>query len=247
MFSDKWVSLTLSFFKTVSSILNSFRRKHFGNRYKRTENLTIPSTFLETTNKRNLQPHIPIYQQQLAVNPAIFSTHIMNSDRNLCGYDSVLHAQICNGGKLSPIQSTYDENGLSPHLNFRRKLPHPNFKEYLDLKAKKNVKNNLLYAKLAEKTKNDLNLNNKCPIDNRDVSYSDNKKGEQLYNIEMENLISESSSDTDEEYKDNQKPNSFNDNSSFNSSSTIHRYVHEHIHHHYHHFENENQDDGSVI
>lgn len=203
--------------------------------------MTIPSSFLETSNKRNLQPHIPIYQQQLSINPAIFSNnHGLNGDRNLCGYDSVLHAKICNGngGKMSPDQNMYDEHAFSPQLNFRRKLQTANFKEYLDLKAKKNVKNNLLYAKLSEKSK--TNINSKLSNDNRDVDDSD-KKDEQLYNIELENLISLSNSDEDEEYKDDQeqtKSNSSNDNHSF-SSSMIHRYVHEHIHHHYHHFENQ--------
>lgn len=216
-----------------------------GSKLKRTDNITVPSSFFETTNKRNLQPHIPIYQQQLAVNPAIFSTHhSMNGERNLCGYDSVLHAKICNGGKmLADHNNIYDETAFSPQLNFRRKLQTANFKEYLDLKAKKNVKNNLLYAKLSEKSKNDINVNNKFTNDNRDISYSV-RKDEQLYNIELENLISSSSlSSSDDECKDDQeqtKSNSSNDNHSF-SSSMIHRYVHEHIHHHYHHFEN--QDD----
>ncbi|KAL5283117.1 NKD1 family protein [Megaselia abdita] len=210
--------------------------KRVGHRHKRTENITVPSSFLEHRKKRNLQPHIPIYQQQYAVNPAIFST-TGSGEKNLCGYDSVLHAKICNGGKKSP-----DPNSFSPHqLNFRRKLQTSKFKEYLDLKAKKNVKNNLLYAKLTGNSKNDINYNNKIQNENGDDNYSD-KKEEQLYNIELENLISPSSS-SDEEYKDDQeqtKSNSSNDNHSF-SSSTIHRYSYVHIHHHYHHFEN--QDD----
>lgn len=189
-----------------------------------------------------MQPHIPIYQQQLAVNPAIFSTHGMNGERNLCGYDSVLHAKICNGGKASPVQNIFDDNTFSPQLNLRRKLQPSNFKEYLDLKAKKNVKNNLLYSKLSAKSRNDINVNNKIQNNNREDVGLYAKKDEQLYSIELENLISSSSSD-DEEYKDDQeqtKSNSSNDNNSF-SSSMIHRYIHEHIHHHYHHFEN--QDD----
>lgn len=192
--------------------------------------MTIPS-FKDTHEK--LQPHIPIYQQQLAINPALLLSH--HKDRNLCGYDSFLHEQICNRDKILNVSDVNEENSaFSPNLSYRRKMQSINLKDYLDIKSKKNVENNLLYSKLSKKSKDDINI---ISNDNKSFSLNKDKKTDGFYNIELENLISSS----DEEYKEDQhfKANSTNETSSISSSMV--RYVHEHIHHHYHHFEN--QDD----
>lgn len=59
------------------------------------------------------QPHIPIYHQQMPINPAVIAAQNAlstnnavggslagghHSKMNLCGYDSFLHATICGGG-----------------------------------------------------------------------------------------------------------------------------------------------------
>lgn len=76
-----------------------------------------------SSNSNNIyQPHIPIYHQQLPINPAVIAAHNAllsggsgtgavgsnstsavghHSKMNLCGYDSFLHATICGGGGLS--------------------------------------------------------------------------------------------------------------------------------------------------
>ncbi|XP_039965217.1 protein naked cuticle [Bactrocera tryoni] len=63
---------------------------------------------ISTTNNTNTtqyhpQPHIPIYHQQMAINPAVLAAqsgmqHGVHGKLNLCGYDSFLHATICGGG-----------------------------------------------------------------------------------------------------------------------------------------------------
>ncbi|XP_011199495.2 protein naked cuticle [Bactrocera dorsalis] len=63
---------------------------------------------ISTTNNTNTtqyhpQPHIPIYHQQMAINPAVLAAqsgmqHGGHGKMNLCGYDSFLHATICGGG-----------------------------------------------------------------------------------------------------------------------------------------------------
>ncbi|XP_053956333.1 protein naked cuticle [Anastrepha ludens] len=64
---------------------------------------------ISTTNNSNNtiqyhpQPHIPIYHQQMAINPAVLAAqsgmqHGHHNKMNLCGYDSFLHATICGGG-----------------------------------------------------------------------------------------------------------------------------------------------------
>ncbi|XP_014088333.2 protein naked cuticle [Bactrocera oleae] len=60
---------------------------------------------ISTTNTTQYhpQPHIPIYHQQMAINPAVLAAqsgmqHGVHSKMNLCGYDSFLHATICGGG-----------------------------------------------------------------------------------------------------------------------------------------------------
>ncbi|XP_017461371.1 PREDICTED: protein naked cuticle-like [Rhagoletis zephyria] len=64
------------------------------------------------TNQYHPQPHIPIYHQQLAINPAILAAQSgmhqgQHNKMNLCGYDSFLHATICGGGTThSPPPST---------------------------------------------------------------------------------------------------------------------------------------------
>ncbi|XP_011186391.1 protein naked cuticle [Zeugodacus cucurbitae] len=55
------------------------------------------------TTQYHPQPHIPIYHQQMAINPAVLAAqsgmqHGVHSKMNLCGYDSFLHATICGGG-----------------------------------------------------------------------------------------------------------------------------------------------------
>ncbi|XP_067643471.1 protein naked cuticle isoform X2 [Eurosta solidaginis] len=59
-----------------------------------------------TTQYHPPQPHIPIYHQQMAINPAVLAAqsgiqHGHHSKMNLCGYDSFLHATICGGSGAS--------------------------------------------------------------------------------------------------------------------------------------------------
>ncbi|XP_030380399.1 protein naked cuticle isoform X1 [Scaptodrosophila lebanonensis] len=59
------------------------------------------SSSLNHSHSHPPQPHIPIYHQQLAINPAVLAaqnSHSAHSKLNLCGYDSFLHATICGGG-----------------------------------------------------------------------------------------------------------------------------------------------------
>ncbi|XP_046806867.1 protein naked cuticle isoform X2 [Lucilia cuprina] len=76
-----------------------------------TETLNISSS--NSSYHQHLQPHIPIYHQQMAINPAVIAAHNAllggngsgsgsaaghHGKMNLCGYDSFLHATICGGG-----------------------------------------------------------------------------------------------------------------------------------------------------
>ncbi|KAI8122179.1 Protein naked cuticle [Lucilia cuprina] len=76
-----------------------------------TETLNISSSN-SSYQHQHLQPHIPIYHQQMAINPAVIAAHNAllggnggsgsaaghHGKMNLCGYDSFLHATICGGG-----------------------------------------------------------------------------------------------------------------------------------------------------
>ncbi|XP_017127040.2 LOW QUALITY PROTEIN: protein naked cuticle [Drosophila elegans] len=90
------------------------------------------------------QPHIPIYHQQLAINPAVLAaqqTHnTAHNKLNLCGYDSFLHATICGGGAAAHSPPATPSNVATVQ-------PIPKKSE-----KKKEYKNygNLIYAKLSE-------------------------------------------------------------------------------------------------
>ncbi|XP_017041484.2 LOW QUALITY PROTEIN: protein naked cuticle [Drosophila ficusphila] len=91
------------------------------------------------------QPHIPIYHQQLAINPAVLAaqqTHnTAHNKLNLCGYDSFLHATICGGGAAAHSPPATPSNVATVQ-------PIPKKSQ----RSSKDYKNygNLIYAKLSE-------------------------------------------------------------------------------------------------
>ncbi|XP_037720674.1 protein naked cuticle isoform X1 [Drosophila subpulchrella] len=111
------------------------------------------------------QPHIPIYHQQLAINPAVLAaqqTHnTAHNKLNLCGYDSFLHATICGGGAaahsppatpsnvatVQPIPKKSQKNLLQGYQRLEQQQPQPQ-----QQRSSKDYKNygNLIYAKLSE-------------------------------------------------------------------------------------------------
>ncbi|XP_043071726.1 protein naked cuticle-like, partial [Drosophila grimshawi] len=116
------------------------------------------------------QPHIPIYHQQLAINPAVVAAqHTHNSAHNklnLCGYDSFLHATICGGGathsppatpsnvatvqpipKKSNKQQQQGQQGQQQGQGYQRLE-----QQQQQQRSSKDYKNygNLIYAKLSE-------------------------------------------------------------------------------------------------
>ncbi|XP_075159984.1 NKD inhibitor of WNT signaling pathway naked cuticle [Haematobia irritans] len=76
----------------------------------------------------HLQPHGPVFHQQMSMNTTSHSAIPMHnnsnsyttgqhSKMNLCGYDSFLHATICGGGlsQTSPTQSSSINHGNNPN------------------------------------------------------------------------------------------------------------------------------------
>ncbi|KAH8332263.1 hypothetical protein KR074_012042, partial [Drosophila pseudoananassae] len=116
------------------------------------------------------QPHIPIYHQQLAINPAVLAaqqTHnTAHNKLNLCGYDSFLHATICGGGAAahSPPPTPSNVATVQPipkktakNLNLlqgyqRLGQQHLSQQDQPAQRSSKDYKNygNLIYAKLSE-------------------------------------------------------------------------------------------------
>lgn len=114
------------------------------------------------------QPHIPIYHQQLAINPAVVAAqHSHNSAHNklnLCGYDSFLHATICGGGAThSPPATPSNVATVQPipkkSSNHTKQLQSgqgqgqaPGQGYHQLHRSSKDYKNygNLIYAKLSE-------------------------------------------------------------------------------------------------
>ncbi|EDX11026.1 protein naked cuticle isoform X1 [Drosophila simulans] len=110
------------------------------------------------------QPHIPIYHQQLAINPAVLAaqqTHnTAHNKLNLCGYDSFLHATICGGGAahsppatpsnvatVQPIPKKSQKNLLQGYQRLEQSQ-----QQQQQQRSSKDYKNygNLIYAKLSE-------------------------------------------------------------------------------------------------
>ncbi|KAH8364695.1 hypothetical protein KR084_010232, partial [Drosophila pseudotakahashii] len=122
-----------------------------------------PSHLSHHNHHEHPQPHIPIYHQQLAINPAVLAaqqTHnTAHNKLNLCGYDSFLHATICGGGAaahsppatpsnvatVQPIPKKSQKNLLPGYqrLEQQQQQQHRSSKDY------KNY-GNLIYAKLSE-------------------------------------------------------------------------------------------------
>ncbi|SPP76546.1 protein naked cuticle isoform X1 [Drosophila guanche] len=117
------------------------------------------------------QPHVPIYHQQLAINPAVLAAqHSHNSAHNklnLCGYDSFLHATICGGGSAahSPPPTTTTPSNVAtvqpiPKKSHNQKsllqgyqrLEQQQQQQQQQQRSSKDYKNygNLIYAKLSE-------------------------------------------------------------------------------------------------
>lgn len=118
------------------------------------------------------QPHIPIYHQQLAINPAVVAAqHSHNSAHNklnLCGYDSFLHATICGGGaahsppatpsNVATVQPIPKKSSASHHskqtqAQAQTQPGQVQGQGYQQLhRSSKDYKNygNLIYAKLSE-------------------------------------------------------------------------------------------------
>ncbi|KAH8373360.1 hypothetical protein KR009_004093, partial [Drosophila setifemur] len=109
------------------------------------------------------QPHIPIYHQQLAINPAVLAaqqTHkTAHNKLNLCGYDSFLHATICGGGEaaLSPPATPSNVATVQPiPKKQNQKNQNANqlqgYQRLEQQRSSKDYKNygNLIYAKLSE-------------------------------------------------------------------------------------------------
>ncbi|KAH8242384.1 hypothetical protein KR032_004217, partial [Drosophila birchii] len=115
------------------------------------------------------QPHIPIYHQQLAINPAVLAaqqTHnTAHNKLNLCGYDSFLHATICGGGAaahsppptpsnvatVQPIPKKNQKNLLQGYQRLDQQQQQQQ-KEQKEQRSSKDYRNygNLIYAKLSE-------------------------------------------------------------------------------------------------
>lgn len=116
------------------------------------------------------QPHIPIYHQQLAINPAVVAAqHSHNSAHNklnLCGYDSFLHATICGGGaahsppatpsNVATVQPIPKKSSASHHTKQgqgqAQTQPGQGQGQGQLHRSSKDYKNygNLIYAKLSE-------------------------------------------------------------------------------------------------
>ncbi|KAH8296349.1 hypothetical protein KR054_004921, partial [Drosophila jambulina] len=119
------------------------------------------------------QPHIPIYHQQLAINPAVLAaqqTHnTAHNKLNLCGYDSFLHATICGGGAaahsppptpsnvatVQPIPKKNQKNLLQGYQRLDQQQlqqQQQQQKEQKEQRSSKDYRNygNLIYAKLSE-------------------------------------------------------------------------------------------------
>ncbi|XP_055381641.1 protein naked cuticle [Condylostylus longicornis] len=83
----------------------------------------------------NSGPHIPIYHQQLAINPAILSAVQNNiqanlektshTKQNLCGYDSFLHAKMCSNSTNNGKGSGNTQNSPN-HFHVPNNLHHSN-------------------------------------------------------------------------------------------------------------------------
>ncbi|KAH8370422.1 hypothetical protein KR093_003407, partial [Drosophila rubida] len=118
------------------------------------------------------QPHIPIYHQQLAINPAVVAAqHSHNSAHNklnLCGYDSFLHATICGGGAAAAHSPPATPSNVATVQPIPKKSSSHNKQQQLQQpqqgqqgyqrleqqpqRSSKDYKNygNLIYAKLSE-------------------------------------------------------------------------------------------------
>uniref|UniRef100_A0A6P4FNF1 Protein naked cuticle-like n=1 Tax=Drosophila rhopaloa TaxID=1041015 RepID=A0A6P4FNF1_DRORH len=108
-----------------------------------TQNLPQQQQHHSNHHHEHPQPHIPIYHQQLAINPAVLAaqqTHnTAHNKLNLCGYDSFLHATICGGGAAahSPPATPSNVATVQPIPKKSQKKEYKNY-------------GNLIYAKLSE-------------------------------------------------------------------------------------------------
>ncbi|KAM7354880.1 NKD inhibitor of WNT signaling pathway naked cuticle [Cochliomyia hominivorax] len=132
-----------------SSCANTINNNNNNQQHLQQHDLSLHDTpnITNSSNSNNVyhqhqhlqQPHIPIYHQQMAINPAIIAAHNNllhsgsnstsaaaaaaatsgghHSKMNLCGYDSFLHATICGGGlsHSPPAHSNHTtSNAISP-------------------------------------------------------------------------------------------------------------------------------------
>ncbi|XP_044249903.1 protein naked cuticle isoform X2 [Drosophila takahashii] len=118
-----------------------------------------PSHLSHHNHHEHPQPHIPIYHQQLAINPAVLAaqqTHnTAHNKLNLCGYDSFLHATICGGGAAahSPPATPSNVATVQPIPKKSQKNLLPGYQRLeQQQRSSKDYKNygNLIYAKLSE-------------------------------------------------------------------------------------------------